>query len=291
MANRTLLVVGDNLGLRDDQIDYPDVRILKFPVTVGEKEYRDGSETNAAWLVEKFRSEKAIAKSAAITRGDLTDIVEKEKSRYDRIVHVVMSSVLSQASYAVAEEVREAYRDQVEILNIDTRQVTTGVGCALLRVLPILADSKTSQEIAEKCRLVAKNTFSAFIIPDLSYLQRGGRIGKARALIGSVLRIIPIVGLLGDDDAGMMVPLGKGRTFDQVNDAVIEFARSKLEQHGASKLRAALVADTGADTGAVEGLKKRLGSIPCDQVVYGTPRLVEAVHLGPGAYAFSFSLV
>lgn len=137
-----------------------------------------------------------------------------------------------------------------------------------------------------------ERTFTFLILPDLGYLQRGGRIGKAKALIGSMMKIIPIVGLMGDDPDGQMVPLGRGRTFDQVNATIERIIQGKLSELGSPRVKTAVVTDTGADPAALEGIRKILSdSVPCETVVFGGPRLVEAVHLGPGVLTLALDVL
>ena len=83
MDKKILIITADNLGLSKEQIDYPDIEILKFPVVVNDKEYRDSSEYTAQWLNEKYLKEKVVAKTSSIVKGELIEIVERNKDKYD----------------------------------------------------------------------------------------------------------------------------------------------------------------------------------------------------------------
>jgi DegV family protein with EDD domain len=291
MKKGILVITGDNLGLANDQIDYPSLEIVKYPVIIGGKEHKETDGINALWLIERFREDKVVAKSASIVKGDLVEIVKKNKDKYGLIVHVVMSSILSNATFAVTEDVKKMFQDDVQILNIDSRQATCGVGAVLLRVIDLLAETKDPQTIIERSKSIVENTFSLFVIPDLSYLQRGGRIGKARALMGSLLKIIPLVGIMGEDPNAQIIPLGKGRTYAQVNATVTDIILKKMKEKGVDRVKLVNVIELDADRSALDDLMDKLeNSFSCDRVVRGTPRLVEAVHLGPSSYGISFSL-
>ena len=199
MKKKIFIIVGDNLGLSRDQIDYEDLEIIKFPVLVEEKEYRESDQYNANWLISKFEKENVVAKSSTLPQNDIVEAVERNYRNYDLIIHVVMSSGLSSASWKVAENVRKQYENVIPIINVDSRQALIGVGSVLLGIIDIIKnnDDLSIEEIEKLCQQVVENTYSYYIFPDLNYLYKGGRIGRAQSLMGSLLHIIPIIGMMG----------------------------------------------------------------------------------------------
>jgi len=290
MNKRILIITADNLGLSKEQIDYRDLEILKFPVIVDGKEYRQSAEYDAAWLIERFVKEGVVAKSTSIVKGELIELIEANKDKYDLIIHVVMSSAMSAATFAMAENVREMYANTIPIINIDSRQAVTGVGNVLMGVIDIIKEHDDADDIVRLSQEIVKNTFNYVVIPDLNYLARGGRIGKARALMGSVLRIIPIVGLMGDDEDGLIVPLDKGRTFKQVNQKIIDLMEAKMAEKSATQIRRIVMNDFGDNQDAVSDLEEKLKSLPCNEMIHGKADLVGAVYLGPRAYCLAMTL-
>jgi len=290
MNKRILIITADNLGLSKEQIDYRDLEILKFPVIVDGKEYRQSAEYDATWLIERFVKEGVVAKSTSIVKGELIELIEANKDKYDLIIHVVMSSVMSAATFAMAENVREMYANTIPIINIDSRQAVTGVGNVLMGVIDIIKEHDDADDIVRLSQEIVKNTFNYVVIPDLNYLAKGGRIGKARALMGSVLRIIPIVGLMGDDEEGSVVPLDKGRTFKQVNQKIIDLMEAKMAEKSATQIRRIVMNDVGDNQDAVSDLEEKLKSLPCNEMIHGKTDLVGAVYLGPRAYCLAMTL-
>ena len=290
MDKKVLIITGDNLGLSKEQIDYPDVEILKYPVVVDGKEYRESNEYTAQWLNEKYLKENVVAKSTSIVKGELVDIVEKNKDKYDLIIHVVMSSVMSAATFAIANSVKEMYENTIPIINIDSRQVMAGVGNVLLGVVDIIKKNNNMDDIVKLSQEVVQNTFSYFVVADLNYVYRGGRIGKAKALMGSVLRITPILGLMGDDKDGQIVPLGKGRTFKQVNSLIIELIKAKMAEKSATVIKRLNIIGFGDNKEAFSDLEEKLKTIPCDDFIIGRADLVVAVYCGPKSYTVSVTI-
>jgi DegV family protein with EDD domain len=201
-----------------------------------------------------------------------------------------MSSILSSATFAVAENVREMYEKTIPIINIDSRQLATGVGNVLMGVIDIIREHENESDIVRLSREVVKNTFTYMVVPDLNYLARGGRIGKAKALMGSVLRIIPIVGLMGDDEDGLVVPLDRGRTYKQVNDKLIDLVKAKMAEKSVTKIKRLIINELGDNQDAFLDLKEKIKSLPCNDMMNGRPDLTAAVHGGPKAYYFSITV-
>ncbi len=294
MKKKIFIIVGDNLGLSRDQIDYEDLEIIKFPVLVEEKEYRESDQYSANWLISKFEKENVVAKSSTLPQKDIADAVERNYRNYDLIIHVVMSSGLSSASWKVAENVRKQYEDVIPIINVDSRQAANGVGSVLLGIIDIIKnnDDLSIEEIEKLCQQVVENTYSYYIFPDLDYLYKGGRIGRAQSLMGSLLHIIPIIGMMGDDPEGIVSSLGKGRTFKQVNRQVIELINAKMKEKSVSKIKRAISLSGYGEKNkdVAQELMEKVKALPCDDFVMGKPGLVDAVYCGPGAYGVSILL-
>ncbi|HQI43423.1 MAG TPA: DegV family protein, partial [Dysgonamonadaceae bacterium] len=211
MSRKIFIIVGDNLGLSRQQINYDDLEIVKFPVFVGETEYRQSEEYSASWLVSNYENEKVVAKSSTLIHNEIAEIVERNRANYDLFIHVVMSSGLSAASFRVAENVKKQFENIVPIINVDTKQAINGVGNIVLGIIDLIKTQPdlSIEELEKACQQIVENTFSWFVFSDLEYLYRGGRIGKAQSLMGSVLHIIPLLGLMGDEKEGIILAQGK----------------------------------------------------------------------------------
>ena len=187
MSKKIFIIVGDNLGLSREQIDYEALEIVKFPVFVGETEYRQSKEHTARWLVSKYENEKVVAKSSTLIHNEIAEIVERNGANYDLFIHVVMSSGLSAASFRVAENVKKQFENIVPIINVDTKQTINGVGNIVLGIIDLIRTQPdlSIDELEKACQQVVENTFSWYVLPDLEYLYRGGRIGKAQSLMAA----------------------------------------------------------------------------------------------------------
>jgi len=292
MKKNILILTGDNLGISNNQIEWENIEILKYPVIINDREYRESDEYTAQYLIDRFKKEKASAHSQALVKGDMIDVIEANKDKYDVIIHVIMGSNMSSATFQTAESVKKEYENIVPIINIDTKQVISGVGTILLRLIKILKDTQDTNELCKTMDVIVKNTFSLLCLPDLNYLYRGGRIGKAKSLLGSVLKIIPVVGLFGDDWSSGIVPIGKGRTPRTANKIIIEKIKQKMLKNKVETIKLITILDYEDNKSpALQDLENQIKTeLRYEKLIHGHPRLVEAIHTGPGAWAASFTL-
>ncbi|OQB56544.1 MAG: hypothetical protein BWX96_03234 [Bacteroidetes bacterium ADurb.Bin145] len=288
MNKRILIISADNLGISIDQVPYQRFEYLKYPVLIGEKEYRESEIYSASWLMERFIKEKITAKSSSLSRAEMTNLIEKNVNNYDLIIQVVMGSNMSAATFNIAEEVKEKFKDRIPVINIDSRQVVGGIGAVLLRLIDIIETTDDVEGIKKQAEELVVNTFSYYVTPDLNYLYRGGRIGKAKALLGSVLRVLPVIGLMGDDPEGVVVPVGQGRTYKQVNSLIINSIREKMNEKKADKITISIISGDESNSEAINGLRQELvSSVPVEKLVTGKLHLVEAIYMGPGGYGIT----
>jgi len=292
MKKKILVIIGDNLGIANDQIGYKDVAFMKFPVMINDEEFKESEEYTAAYLIERFKKEKVTAHTQSLLKGDLIKIVEAAKDNYDVIFHVMMGSNMSAATFQMCEQVRKGYKDIIPIINIDTKQVISGVGSILIRLIDLLKTSNDIAEITAKITEITTNTFTYLCLPDLGFLQRGGRIGKAKSLLGSILKIIPVVGLLGDEADLGMLPIGKGRTKQAANRVIIENIKQKMQKYKIETVKQIVIMHMeDNDFPELKDLEVQIKrELKFEKLIIGHPRFCEAVHTGPGAWIASFSL-
>ena len=129
-----------------------------------------------------------------------------------------MSAGLSSATLEAARRASEELGGDIEI--IDSRQIAGGQEIIALEAARIAKEGKSKSEIVEYVKKIVPRTNSIFGIPDLMYLYHGGRIGRAKALMGSMMKVIPIVAVR--DMEGIVSPIGRARNVSQVNEKIVE---------------------------------------------------------------------
>lgn len=108
---------------------------------------------------------------------------------------------------------------------VDSHQVSLGLGMLAMFAARMSLRGHGAREIADRCREMAPRFQTLFVVNTLEFLQRGGRIGKARAWFGELLRIKPILSV----EEGEVVPVDRVRGGRAAHARIIELLRSRVE--------------------------------------------------------------
>ena len=114
---------------------------------------------------------------------------------YDGVLCINLSSEVS-ATYQAAVAAAKAVGDQIPVRTIDSRSLTMGLGLMVLDAAEMAADGATLDELADRVEALIARTQVFGVVDTLEHLEKGGRIGGARALLGSLLSIKPVVSLV-----------------------------------------------------------------------------------------------
>jgi DegV family protein with EDD domain len=161
---------------------------------------------------------------------------------------------------------------------IDSQVITVGLGLICMAAAALAKAGQSLQEVTERVKQMIPNVHLLCLLDTLKYLQKGGRIGKAKALLGSVLNVKPLITL----KEGEVVPAGQVRSRSKGIERLFSFAESTSNIDDL-----AVAYNTTPDE--AQALAERLGSIFTKEAVkvvrLGTTL---GVHMGPGALAVGF---
>jgi len=263
----------------DSTADLPDevrraagIEMVPLSILFGEESLLDKVEIGHEEFVRRL---KASGKDLPTTAQPPIGLFEETYRRLadegaDTIVSLHLSERLSgtagSARLAAAEV---AGRVRVEV--IDSRSITLGLGFLALEAARVAARGGDVAEIVATVQRMIPNIHIIFFPDTLEYLQKGGRIGRAAAIAGSILSLKPLMRL----DEGVVVPHERTRTRSKAIDGLVKFARDfpHIRQLGALQIGDADIAT----------LLDRLGGVyPRDRIVVTEVSPVIAVHLGPG---------
>ena len=155
-----------------------------------------------------------------------------------------------------------------------------GLGLLVLNAARAVDENKSSEEISMIISKVQKNINTFFVVDTLDYLQKGGRIGKASSLIGTLLNIKPVLTLNSGEVHAFDKIRGKGRALEKL----IEIA---AEKSGSEKVQCAIVHANALDT-AIKLREKILNNLNCTEIIISNVGAVVGTHVGPGTVALMF---
>ena len=191
------------------------------------------------------------------------------------VVCITLSQGLS-ATYAAGVKAAEAFEPGV-VEVIDSRTVAVAQGLIVRRAADLAATGAGKADIVDLTQDLIGRSRLAFTPTTLEYLQKGGRIGRASALVGSMLSIKPILGL----DDGVVISLDRKRTAAKARARLLEIAAGE-------SLEAVAVMHTGADDVATFADEVAAATgVARDEIEISLTGPVAGAHVGPGMVGVS----
>jgi DegV family protein with EDD domain len=242
-------------------------------VHFGTEVYRDGVDLSPTEFYRKLTSNKCLPTTSTVAPGEFAAIYDTLAVQTDDILTIVISSKLS-ATYQVAlqgKELRKSKGCRVEV--IDSQLVSMALGLLVIAASKEAQSGASLDQIVDMVRKTMARVHIRMVFETLEYVRRGGRIGAAQALIGTLLNFKPILTLKD----GIATPVGRERTRAKAIEHLLRFAASFAN----IKEMAVGYATTPDEAMA---LAQHLDSVfPKERVYISTIGSVMGTHLGPGA--------
>ena len=164
---------------------------------------------------------------------------------------------------------------------VDSRSASMGLGLLAVAASRAAAAGKDYKEVAAYARSLVPKVRILFVVDTLEYLHRGGRIGGAKRLIGSVLSIKPVLHL----DDGKIEPLASIRTKKKAVEHMLDVVRQEVS--GKKEVHTAVVNAASPDEAAkiIQALQDTIQPV---EIVNGPLSPVIGTHVGPGTVGVAF---
>ncbi len=184
------VLVDSGCSIKSDELEYYNIELIPLKILLGEQEYQDGVDLPLDLFYEKLIKEKIFPKTSLPNLGELEEKVNAYTNAGDRVVILTISAEISGSFNAI----KLLFKDNDKVLVLDSRMAVGGMRLIVDEINRYRdADFKTIQEKVEA--IIPKIKIMA--IPEtLEYLMRGGRLSKKEWLIGSILKIKPIIGFI-----------------------------------------------------------------------------------------------
>ena len=204
-----------NIGILTDStcdLDYKllakyDINTIPLNINFSGNIYKDGIDITSCDFYDKMVEVKEIPGTSQPSAGLFLEKYKEMASKYDIILSLHISGKLS----GTIESARLASNqlDDIEIHVFDSQSTTLGLGFLVILAAEMIRKDYNIKKIINILKKAKENIDIYFSVNDLKYLEKGGRIGKAQALLGSVLNFNPILQLNGCN--GEVLPYKKVR--------------------------------------------------------------------------------
>jgi DegV family protein with EDD domain len=256
---------------------FPNMRVVPLYVRFGDETYRDYVDITAPEFYEKLRLSPVTPTTSQPTPQDFVAAYE-DLSGYERIYSLHVSAKLSGTFQSAELAAQELGDDRVRV--VDAATASLAIAMLSHAIQRRLARGTTDEEIDALVERFRRDNDVLFTVETLEYLQRGGRIGKAAALAGSLLSVRPILGV--EDGAVNAVARVRGK-----QKALAEFERRFASATGDGPgLHVAIAHANAPDwVGTLSELVWRVRPNAEIEFTSGLGAVV-GTHAGPGAVGF-----
>jgi DegV family protein with EDD domain len=268
----TVKIVTDSVADLPSQVA-KELGITVIPMLVrwGEEIYRDGIDLTAEQFYEKLKRTKIPPVTSVPSPGTFSEVYDKLAEETDEILAIILSSRLS-GTYEVALQSIGLMKRKCRVEVIDSRWATMTEGFIVMKAARAAQAGASLDEVMEVARKTIPRVDLLCTFDTLEYLRRGGRIGKAQAFLGSVLRVNPLITLRD----GVVEPVGRTRSRAKAIERLYQFALSY------SHIEEMAVEDTACPDEA-EALVQRLSTrFPKERIYRSKMTPAIGAHTGPG---------
>ena len=178
-----------------DMIEGLDVTVIPIRLKIGENNYKDGVNLSKKEFWHKLLTEKVVPKTAQPSPAEFRDYYEELFNKgYEKIISIHISSKMS-GTQQVAKVAREMLKREKDIVIVDSKSVTFGQAYQVLEAAKMIKAGVKLEDILTRLYEIADKMKVYFAVSDLTYLEKGGRIGRASSVIGNLLKLRPVLKL------------------------------------------------------------------------------------------------
>jgi len=247
-----------------------DIKVVPAYVRFGKELYRDGVDISDDELYHRLLSDPVHPVTEPPTPQDFTRVYEELSREADGIVSIHISSKLS-ATCNSALRAQELLPTDFPIEVIDSKLVTMGLGLLVKAAAQIVKSESALPYVVDKVNKVIPDIKVLGLLDTLKYLARGGRIGRAKALLGTVLSVKPILTIKD----GEVEPAGQVRSWESGVDELYNFARNLTSIQDISIIYSTVDEEAKA-------LSRRISAfVDEDKIILARLGPVLGVHTGP----------
>jgi len=201
-------IVTDSTGyLPLELLEQYDIRVVPLNVHFGEdRVYQEGVNLTNDEFYQMLAEAPELPTTSQPSPGQFRDVFGELTEAGHQVVCIVISQKMS-GTYQSAVEASRAFPD-ADIAVIDSEFVAGGLAIITLTAAEMAADGRSLDQIVKRVEQMKQDTRLFFVVDTLEYLQKGGRIGTASALLGTMLKVKPILTV----SEGIVQPVDRVRT-------------------------------------------------------------------------------
>lgn len=272
------LVVDSTTDLSHAYLKENDITVVPLNIVIDGSTYEDQIDITSDIFLEKMRVSKELPKTSQPAIGKLIEAYDELGKDGSEVISIHMTSELS-GTYSAAQQAAEITDTKVTV--IDSKFISLAYGYQVEEIVEMIKNGYSSEEIVEKHETIKNNMKLYVVIGNIENLVKGGRIGKAKGLIGSLMQIKPIGELID----GKIEMIQNART----QNAVVKFLTKELDAFMETKEILKIgIADANAPQLVQKMIKSIKGKTDFHHFDTVTTTPIISTHTGEGAIGIFF---
>jgi DegV family protein with EDD domain len=279
MKRKVAVVTDSTANMPENLLQEYDIQVIPLTVNWEGESLLDGVDIQQDAFYQRLQTAKEMPTTSQPSVGQFIEFFTKVAETADSIVGIFISEALSGTMDSARSAVKEMPEVPIEV--VDSRSAAMGLALIVSEAARMAAAGKDYKEIAEIARATVPKVRLLFVVDTLEFLHRGGRIGGAQRLVGSVLSIKPILHLVDGKIESLASVRTKRKAIDRLLEIVGDESGWKPEVH----------------YGVLDAMAPETGDMVFDQIKQqGQPAEllrsgispVIGTHIGPGAVGVAF---
>jgi len=268
----TVQVVTDSAAdLPSEVVKELGITVVPLNVRFGTQVYRDGIDLTAEQFYDKLIHSQTLPVTSVPSPATFAEIYDKLAEETGEILAIILSSKLS-ATYEVALQSIGLMKRRCRVEVVDSQWAVMAQGFIVVTATEAANAGASLDEVIDVTRKTIPRVGFRAAFDTLEYLKRGGRIGRAQALLGAMLKVNPVITIKD----GVVEPAGRTRSRAKAIDYLYNFAKSYSYIEGMAVEDAACPDDA-------ELLVERLScKFPKDRIYRSKTTPAIGTHTGPG---------
>ncbi len=271
--NNIKLICDSLSDIPKELIDKYDIHVVPLTVIFDGKEYIDGIDLSKQEFYKMLRNSEDMPKTSQCTYIQFRDAFKKYLNKGNDILYIGGSSVAS----GTFQSAMMAKNDlDGNIYMVDTQNLSIGSGCLLLSAAEMLERKADIKDILNHLENLKESVKVLFTVDTLEYLQKGGRISLAKATIGNMLNIKPVLSI----EEGLVKPINQVRGKKQVVSKILSLIKENFGEDLTKKRIILGFGDNNKEFNSfVEKLKE---DFKIDEIISVNISTCICAHSGPG---------
>jgi DegV family protein with EDD domain len=273
------IVADTTCGLPPNLAHERGITLIPQIVIFGEDSYRDDSEIDSETFLAKLTASSQLPKTAAPPPALYHPIFQEAQDKGESVLVIAPSALVSGTVRSVQTAAAEFPDLTVHI--VDTRTIAGNAATLVLLAAQWAAEGAGADSILPRLDAMIASQRTYFLVDTLEYLKRGGRIGGAKALLGELLQVKPILQVKD----GQVQPFAQERTRKRALARLQEIITEQIQKNANAHLSVMHIGGEEQARELAASLAEKL-DIPTPPI-YNLPPAI-GVHAGPGVLAVGF---